>query len=711
MTQGLQFSLMFSGLDSLPAADSNTKATSSNATDDAAPSGMFQQMLEEQQPSSSRVGQSFAATERAVDKTPAAPAGISAQSKTSAAASDDAVNKQNVDERADTDSEAAGQADIAEQWLGLIRQANDTSQQLQQKMKFATQQVTLVNNGTEQSIGPILDEGELKAVQENNAGDFDTSNTTLTDLPLAVTTTSDRANSTKERSETIDTVNTALSQNIDNTVVAAVSGSDKTEKVPESELPTQSGKAAGINITAINTVVKAGKSEGALSEPSDIAEQAQKSEETQSIAVSTEAELKLAIKDGKDLANANSPSAAAAHTDANDSGATLHEVVKPADLSAALEAQPSTTPERLPGTTPVTPEQSKAAKSEQSITVEPVTGGANLAVDSLAAEKLFVSEQETQLTAAQSPSVIIADDAESNTATPATTKLAEADDSVKITSDELSLKDSNLKSNEPVTITTAQVSNHTSGKNDNAKAASVDSDAKQVAGSITKDSAGKDATASDTDGQQQQQRQEPRNAVIDRLDVSVSSTQSQHRAAGAENTGITFAEAQAQATEQSNRTSPAQATTPSLAAHLKQLNLQQQDAALQLRERVQLMVRQNIQIADIRLDPADLGQMQIRINLQQEQASVQFIVQQQHTRELLEQQMPRLRELLQQQGIQLGEGQVQQQARQDRQSNEQSGQREQQGNNAGQLHDGHEELASSRTVDVKYSERIVDYYA
>ena len=66
--------------------------------------------------------------------------------------------------------------------------------------------------------------------------------------------------------------------------------------------------------------------------------------------------------------------------------------------------------------------------------------------------------------------------------------------------------------------------------------------------------------------------------------------------------------------------------SPELSAKLKQLNLQQQDATLQLRERVHVMVRQNIQVAEIRLDPAELGQMQIRVNLQQEQASVQFIV-------------------------------------------------------------------------------------
>jgi flagellar hook-length control protein FliK len=149
----------------------------------------------------------------------------------------------------------------------------------------------------------------------------------------------------------------------------------------------------------------------------------------------------------------------------------------------------------------------------------------------------------------------------------------------------------------------------------------------------------------------------------------------------------------------------APASAPELSAKLKQLNLQQQDATLQLRERVHLMVRQNIQVAEIRLDPAELGQMQIRVNLQQEQASVQFIVQQQAAKELLEQQMPRLREMLQQQGLQLGEGQVQQQQRQ---QTGQNGQGQQQGT---ELADTVDDALPTQQIQVKLSERLVDYYA
>lgn len=163
--------------------------------------------------------------------------------------------------------------------------------------------------------------------------------------------------------------------------------------------------------------------------------------------------------------------------------------------------------------------------------------------------------------------------------------------------------------------------------------------------------------------------------------------------------------------EQHQQASPAQAVARPLAEQLKQsLNLLQQDAAGQLRERVSLMVRQNIQIAEIRLDPAGLGQMQIKIDMQQDQASVQFIVQQSQAKELLEQQLPRLREMLQQQGIQLTEGQVQQQSQQERQL----AQRDSNHSGSNGKHtadDSQDGLAETVQLNVKTSDRLVDYYA
>ena len=126
-------------------------------------------------------------------------------------------------------------------------------------------------------------------------------------------------------------------------------------------------------------------------------------------------------------------------------------------------------------------------------------------------------------------------------------------------------------------------------------------------------------------------------------------------------------------------------------------------AAQQIKDRVMVQIQHKLQTAEVQLHPEDLGSMQIKLNLQQDQLSVQFVVQQGAAKEALEQQMPKLRELLEQQGIALSEGQVEQ--RQSRSQQEQHSARN--GN-----HDGAEsELAAVQTVQMKVSDRMVDFYA
>ena len=83
------------------------------------------------------------------------------------------------------------------------------------------------------------------------------------------------------------------------------------------------------------------------------------------------------------------------------------------------------------------------------------------------------------------------------------------------------------------------------------------------------------------------------------------------------------------------------------------------------------MLTDQLQQAEIQLDPLGLGKMKIQIQLDaSSQANVHFVVQHGQTREMLEQAMPRLRDMLAGQGIQLGQTVVQQQAQQ--QSQQQS---------------------------------------
>ncbi|MEN8177462.1 MAG: flagellar hook-length control protein FliK [Pseudomonadota bacterium] len=62
-------------------------------------------------------------------------------------------------------------------------------------------------------------------------------------------------------------------------------------------------------------------------------------------------------------------------------------------------------------------------------------------------------------------------------------------------------------------------------------------------------------------------------------------------------------------------------------------------------ERIQWMIGSNIQNAEVKLTPPHLGPLEIRISVQNDQASVSFIAAQLPTREALEAALPRLREM------------------------------------------------------------------
>ncbi|MFM5801448.1 flagellar hook-length control protein FliK [Aeromonas veronii] len=99
--------------------------------------------------------------------------------------------------------------------------------------------------------------------------------------------------------------------------------------------------------------------------------------------------------------------------------------------------------------------------------------------------------------------------------------------------------------------------------------------------------------------------------------------------------------------------------------NLPHLKLASQEAPAELHQKVNVMLAEKLQQAEIQLDPLGLGKMKIQIQIGADsQANVHFVVQHGQTREMLEQAMPRLRDMLAGQGIQLGQTQVQQQSQQ-----------------------------------------------
>ncbi len=79
-----------------------------------------------------------------------------------------------------------------------------------------------------------------------------------------------------------------------------------------------------------------------------------------------------------------------------------------------------------------------------------------------------------------------------------------------------------------------------------------------------------------------------------------------------------------------------------------------------MKQQLVTMVSQGVQHAEIRLDPPELGQLMVRIQVQGDQTQVQFQVAQHQTRDMIEQAIPRLKDLLSEQGMQLTDSQVSQ---------------------------------------------------
>ncbi|WP_438834213.1 flagellar hook-length control protein FliK [Aeromonas oralensis] len=122
---------------------------------------------------------------------------------------------------------------------------------------------------------------------------------------------------------------------------------------------------------------------------------------------------------------------------------------------------------------------------------------------------------------------------------------------------------------------------------------------------------------------------------------------------------------QPQAVGHDNRPAATEATARREPANLPHLKLADPEAPAQLHQKVNLMLADKLQQAEIQLDPLGLGKMKIQIQMGADsQANVHFVVQHGQTREMLEQAMPRLRDMLAGQGIQLGQTLVQQQPQQ-----------------------------------------------
>lgn len=132
-------------------------------------------------------------------------------------------------------------------------------------------------------------------------------------------------------------------------------------------------------------------------------------------------------------------------------------------------------------------------------------------------------------------------------------------------------------------------------------------------------------------------------------------------------------------------------------------------------DRVMLLSSQNLKSAEIQLDPAELGRLEVRISLNQEQTQVSFASANAGVREALEGQMHRLRELFTQQGMNLLDVSVSDQSLSRGWQGQEGDGKGRGGSGQALLASGDEELAPS-SVELKGSplsgaRGMVDYYA
>ncbi len=83
------------------------------------------------------------------------------------------------------------------------------------------------------------------------------------------------------------------------------------------------------------------------------------------------------------------------------------------------------------------------------------------------------------------------------------------------------------------------------------------------------------------------------------------------------------------------------------------VNVENKNWSQQVTQQVNYMIKSGIQQAEIKLNPANLGPMEIKLTVQDDQASVQFVTHHALVRDALDSAIPRLKELLDQQGLNL----------------------------------------------------------
>ncbi|RLT89687.1 MULTISPECIES: flagellar hook-length control protein FliK [unclassified Ketobacter] len=126
-------------------------------------------------------------------------------------------------------------------------------------------------------------------------------------------------------------------------------------------------------------------------------------------------------------------------------------------------------------------------------------------------------------------------------------------------------------------------------------------------------------------------------------------------------------------------------------------------------QRLMMMVSSKLNSAQIQLTPRDMGPIDVKVSVQQDQANVVFTSHAAPTRDALEQALPRLRELMEQNGVALGDVDVRDQNAQE--SHDRRGQDHRSGSGSEQEADAVVQTEAAAEGETQHAVGLVDYYA
>ena len=142
------------------------------------------------------------------------------------------------------------------------------------------------------------------------------------------------------------------------------------------------------------------------------------------------------------------------------------------------------------------------------------------------------------------------------------------------------------------------------------------------------------------------------------------------------------------------------------------ISIFRKDFADAVKDKIMVIISKKLQQFDIKLDPPELGSVHVKVNLQNEQAVVNFTVQNQSAKEAFEQSLDRLKDMLAEHGVDVGDANVEQQSAQNSENNFEQGENTRKGDLKG---DSLAENVEGQTVlsgdFIDSSDVRVDYYA